>query len=589
MILYGRQWPDGEESKLAAEMEQIRLGKNLSFHFENMRKIIWPHLDSHRWHNLCRDEILKNRVTVLLGAGSTGKTHEASWIGLCKYWVRPDETCVLVSSTDIRGLRMRVWAEISMLWEMGHDKFPWLAGHMLDSKLAICTDDIDDGDFDERRVRDMRKGIVGIPTVQNGKFVGLGKWVGIKQKNVLLIADEASAMGGSFLSAFSNLNKNEHFEAIVLGNPNDPLDPLGKAAEPKDGWDAHMEPTKTEVWETRFMNGSCVNLVGTDSPNFDFPADKPARYKYLISREKISDTLSFFPKDSWEYYAQCLGVMQIATLSRRVLTRTMCRNYKALEDVKAWDGPVTKIGGLDASYGGDRCVCGYVEFGKDVLGNDILSVGEHVIVPVKAGMNDIAEDQIAVFVKNYCEVNDILPENFFHDATGRGGLGTALSRAWSDKCNPVEFGGRATDRPVDANLFVKDDTTGERRLKKCSEYYDRMVSELWYTVRHIVEGYQLRNLPEDIMEEFCMREWDRTKNNKIRLETKEQMKERVTRSPDLGDFLAIACEGARRRGFRIARIGPDKGKAPEANADWLDKWSKERQQLRKSKELSYAR
>lgn len=72
--------------------------------------------------------------------------------------------------------------------------------------------------------------------VQGGKYVGLGKYAGIKQKRMRLIADEAQFMGLTFLSAFANLDKNPDFRAIVLGNPNDILDPLGKAAEPLDGW-----------------------------------------------------------------------------------------------------------------------------------------------------------------------------------------------------------------------------------------------------------------------------------------------------------------------------------------------------------------
>src|SRR6185295_14856319 len=300
---YGLQWPDNALD-IQIEMHMIRnggrwtdktgtYGLGNSYHYEQMRKILWPHLDDHRWHSLCRDEILRagTTVTVLMGPGSSGKTHEASWIYLVEYFCFPQETCVLVSSTDIRGLRLRVWGEITMLWEMATKKFDFLSGHLIDSRIAITTDSLDEDDDDV--VRDMRKGIVGIPTVQNGKFIGLGKWVGIKQKRVRLIADEASMMGSTFLSAFANLNKNESFQAIVLGNPNDLLDPLGKAAEPKDGWtEEYLEAEKTKVWDTRFMNGRCVNLIGLDSPNMDFPEDQPTRYKYLISRKKIQETLS---------------------------------------------------------------------------------------------------------------------------------------------------------------------------------------------------------------------------------------------------------------------------------------------------------
>jgi hypothetical protein len=162
----------------------------LPFHYERMRRILWPKLDGdhngQRWHTLCKNEILKNKVTVLMGPGSSGKTHEASWIYLCEYFCFPEETCVLVSSTDIRGLRLRVWGEMTMLWEKAIERCPRLPGYILDSRIAITTDRLEDGDFSDRSVRDMRKGIIGIPTIQGGKFIGLAKWQGIKQKRSVM-------------------------------------------------------------------------------------------------------------------------------------------------------------------------------------------------------------------------------------------------------------------------------------------------------------------------------------------------------------------------------------------------------------------
>jgi len=591
---YGTLWPDGA-SDLNIEMGAIAMGgewhdngavcgRGLSFHYEQMRRILWPHLDDHRWHRTCRDEVLKNKVTVLMGPGSSGKTHAAAWLYLCEYMVFPHETCVLVSSTDSRGLRLRVWGEINMLWTSARDSFPELPGHLIDSKLAICTDNLD-----EDKARDLRKGIIGIPCLQNGKFVGLGKYAGIKQKRVRLIADEAQFMGGSFLSAFANLSNNVDFRAIVLGNPNDTLDPLGRAAEPIDGWSSHLEPEKTSIWKTRFMEGTCVNLIGTDSPNFDGPENEPTKFPYLISREKIRNTLSFFPKDSQEYYSQCIGAMKIGTLARRVITRDMCQQFNATGTV-IWKGtPLTKIYALDAAYGGDRCVGGFVEFGEDINGKIILAVHPPAILPVKVsgfGQTKIPEDQIAERVKADCEILGIPPENMFHDATGRGSLGTALAREWSAMTNPIEFGGSATNRPVSLDLFILDPKTRARRLKTCAEHYSKFVTELWFSVRYAIESGQLRGLTEDVMEEGCMREWTDVKNNRKELETKADMKARVGRSPDLFDWLAIAVEGARRRGFQIARLA--NADADERDMRWLDDLREKNERFRNRYSLNYS-
>lgn len=601
-VRYNQSWKN-DAHPLEIEMECIRRGGKWTnkagvqcgmgkpFHFEEMRKIIHPEMDGEaegqRWYTLCRDQILANRVTVLLGPGSSGKTNSAAWIGLYKYWCDPENTCVLVSSTDIRGLKLRVFGEICMLWQKGVEKFDWLAGHMLDSKLAITTDSLEDGDLDDRLVRDMRKGIVGIPTVQNGKQVGLGKWIGLKQKNVFLIADEAQFMGPSFLSAFANLNKNENFEAIVLGNPNDFLDPLGKAAEPLDGWDSHMEPEKTSIWKTRFMNGTCVNLIGTDSPNFDFPGPK-ARFPYLISQKKIDETLSFFPKDSFEYYSQCVGAMKIGSLARRVLTRRMCEDGGALDTDVNWEGsPRTRVYFVDSAYGGDRCIGGWGEFGKVVGGQTVLLLHPPSIIPVSVKSEKEPEHQIAEFMKSDCEGLDIIPENVGHDATGRGSLGTFVARVWSAATNPIESGGSPTDRPVSLDMYILEMPKGGgqpiRRLKRCSEHYVKRITEYWFSVRYAVQAGQVRGMTTDTMEEFCQREWDRVKDDKIEVESKLDMKDRIGRSPDLGDWAAGIVEMARRKGFNIQKLANEDEQ--KNSFEWLREMARRNRRMVASKQL----
>jgi len=574
-ILYNLQW-EPQVTDAEIEMWMIRHPENKGFvspthHYGRMRKAIWPELDDEsngqRWHKLCRDEIRRKnaKITVLLGAGSSGKTHEAAWNYLCEYYVFPEETCVLVSSTDLRGLELRVWGEIKSLHDRAVSRFNFIPGILIDSKHCISTDDVEDGD-----VRDIRKGIVAVPTIQGGKMIGLGKWVGIKQKRMRLVADEAQFMSASFLSAFSNLDKNVDFQAIVLGNPVDVLDPLGRAAEPKDGWTSHLEPTKTETWDTKFMNGRCVNLIGTDSPNFDFDPDKPAKFPYLISRQKIANTLSFFTKDSIEYFSQCVGSMKIGMLNRRVITRDMCEKFGAME-TPIWHGDshTTRIASLDSAYGGDRCPLTDIEFGKAVDGKIIINIIRQVIVPISVRSELIPEDQISEFCKSYCEAQGIPPENFFHDSTGRGSLGTSLARMWSPKCNPVEFGGSPTARPVSLDLSIKDDKTGQMRLKRCDEHYSKWVTEAWWAVRLAIESQQFKGMTEEIMEEGCMREWKMVKGFRIEIESKLDMKERVGRSPDLFDSLVIAVEGARRLGFHISKAGKEATHQVSSHNNWI--------------------
>ncbi len=448
----------------------------------------------------------------------------------------------------------------------------------------------------------MRKGIFGVPCVTGGTFVGLSKFIGIKQKRMRLVADEASMMGQNFLSAFANLNKNEDFRAIVLGNPNDPLDPLGKAAEPKNGWtDDFLEPTKTACWDTRFMNGRAVNLVGLDSPNFDFPSDKPTRYKYLISKEKIDDTLSFFPKDSIEYYSQCVGTMKIGTMAKRVLTRAECLRFHAQEEVKWMGNEQTDVYFVDAAYGGDRCVAGGAKFGRNTDGLMILSFGRPNVVPItvsrKVGNEDYgAEDQIAMYVREDCERDGIPAANMGHDSTGHGGLGTALARAWSNETHPIDAGGSPSKRPVSSDLKILDEESGQMRLKRCDEHFDRLVSEFNYMIRMAVQAGQIRNLPDECMEEFCARRWDRVKNDKYWVEPKDKpdtdprkmgFKQRMGRSPDMSDWAAGILEMARRKGFVISGLATET-KRRNGKEDWYQKESERLEKMLKDRQLQTA-
>lgn len=577
---YGIALSDGhasnEEQHLKIEMEMIRrggkwsnksgaeFGLGLPHHYKEACKILWPHIEWHRWMELCNDEIRRRgaKCTVILGSGSTGKTCVAAWQYLLEYYVSPDETLVMISTTDLRGLELRVWGEIKKLHEIAKSKFEWLPGKLIDSKHAITTESIKEGAMDSIiKLRDFRKGVIGIPTVEGSKSVGLAKWIGVKQRHLRLIADDCTAMNSTFLSAFSNLNNNEDFQALVLGNPDDILDPLGVASEPKDGWSSHLEPTKTCCWDTKFFNGRAVNLVGTDSPNFDFPDidDEFPRYPYLISQKKINETVSGFGKDSFEYFSQCVGVMKISQMSRRVITRDLVKQFHAQEDA-VWDGTArTKISALDAAYGGDRCVGGFAEYGMCFDQKIRLQFHPPHIVPVKVKTDSpmAEEDSISEYEKSFCDKNDIEAENFFHDSTGRGSLGTSLARIWSSACTPVEFGGSPSKRPVTMDTYVNDKVTGERRLKRCDEHYSKFISELWYSLRYAIEADQIRGLPQEVVDELCTRNWERVANDKIEVESKIELKRRIRKSCDLADWAAICLEGARRKGFQISKLSPD--------------------------------
>jgi hypothetical protein len=591
---YGLNFPEGtDDSQIEQSMIReggqwkgpggIVRGHGLFFHYKRMFRLFWPEDDDHRWEDAELQAILDNQFTTLMGSSGSVKTTTAAKFILCFWSTWPDETTVLVSSTDLRGLELRVFGRLKELHERAKNRYDWFPGFVLDSKKVIATDNIE-----ETQARDLRQGIICIPCISpGGSFVGLGKYIGIHNTRLLFVGDEFQLMRESILDAIPNLLNNPIAKFIFLGNPLAQNDPLDRVSEPREGWSSIGVPTKTIRWRTKFMDGLCLNLPGLDSPNFDFPEDKPDRFPYMVGRRKATLVAETYGKDSQQYCSQILGVRVTGLTARKVVTRELCDQFHAF-DKPIWRGdPRTKIYAVDAAYGtigGDRCIGGWIEFGVDTDGHQLLNIGLWKLIPVSALSKIPPDDQIAEFVKQDCESEGIEPENVFFD--GRTLLATAFARIWSAKVNPVDFGGRTTNRPVSNDIHIFDDKTGHKRLKLCAEHYSKFVTELWFSVRYCIESSQLRGMTEEVLNDGFPREWKTVRGNLIEIETKREMKNRTGKSPDLFDQLATAVEGARRRGFQIAKLGAAHAKSKEP--DWLEKQRKDYEKLLSDRRLQAA-
>lgn len=578
------EWDDAQiECWMIQQITQhgpgFKRGNGLFFHYKRLFRLYWPNEDEHRWEDAALQAILSNQFTTLMGSTGSCKTSTAAKFALCFYSVWPVGTTILVSSTDMRGLELRVWGRLKELIVAAKSRYDWFPGNVIDSKKSVSTDDIEEGD-----VRDMRQGLICIPCLSSqGTFVGLGKWIGIHNTRVLLVADELQLMQLSLLDAVPNLLNNPVSKFIFLGNPLAQNDPLDKVSEPKDGWSSIGVPNKTMLWNTRYMNGVCLNLPGLDSPNYDYPADRPDRFGYMVGRQKEKMVRESYGEGSQQYCSQILGVRVEGLTARKVITREICAKFDAFR-LPIWLGEgTTKIYAVDAAYGsigGDLCIGGWVEFGLDMNRKQILYIGPQKIIPVSALSGTPPDDQIALFVRQECESLDIDEENVFFD--GRTMLMAAFARLWHGKCNPVDFGARPTDRPVSMDLKIADPITGEVRLKLCNEHYSKFVTELWFSIRYTIESGQLCGMTEDILNDAVAREWKTVRSNLIECEAKHEMKKRTGKSPDRTDQLATAIEGARRRGFQIAKLGNPNAK-PKTN--YLDKFVSDHEKMLRSKEL----
>lgn len=435
------------------------------------------------------------------------------------------------------------------------------------------------------------------PCYVGGRSVGLGILAGLKQENLIYFCDELQFMADSFAGSWPHLFSNGNVKIIGSGNPkHDPEDQLSIAAEPRDGWDSIPEPDKTTVWDTKFMGGRCVNLVGTDSPNFDVGPEEKDPYPKLIGRKFEARMAHDHGRDSFEYYRLVKGVMKIGFSMSRVITRQLCRDNNALEGVTWRDDNQTRLYALDPSYGGeDRCVGMPLKFGYDVDGKLILLFMPykvfHINLQLKNDKGQLVEveDQIASTLEEELTLYNVPPENCGYDACGKGTIGAALARRFGNRVpKAIDSGDKPSKRSVRNDLKVKDDATGMERLKRCDEHYSKFVTEMWFSWRYSIMAGQLRGLLPDVMAEGCARIYYVVSGNRIEVEpkndpkAKEDLKRRLGKSPDLADVAAIGVEVARQLGFTIGSLSGESQTEKEKEEDFFEQEAREHAEFIKS-------
>ena len=253
-LYYGDHWLD-KTGKTA--------GLTLAEHTRRFAKLAWPSFKWHRWSDMLLEEICRNDTVAVWGPASSGKTATMAVVMLAWYWAVSDEFTGLVSTTDLLRLELRIFGEIKKRFKAAKERYPWLAGNLIDSRQRITTDAKD------LEGRDFRNGIIGIACKKSsGENQGLADYAGIKNRFVLLAADEVHTMAPGFLQGAHNLKANNNsgrFVAIYSGNLVDIETPLGEAAEPDCGWDALPDSEVSRVYKTKSFGGSSVQFVGKDS------------------------------------------------------------------------------------------------------------------------------------------------------------------------------------------------------------------------------------------------------------------------------------------------------------------------------------
>jgi hypothetical protein len=175
------------------------------------------------------------------------------------------------------------------------------------------------------------------------------------------------------------------------------------------------------------------------------------------------------------------------------------------------------------------------------------------VIQLSANAAQEFDVQLAEKVVDICRRYGVEPKRFGMDVSGDGGrVGQAIIREWL-RFDPnghsialISSMGKPTDR-----------IAADVDKRPCNEVYDRLVSEYFFSVYHGLKAKVIYGLDpaSDLGRELCLRRW-RTKNKKMSIETKDDLKGRTGYSPDLSDSFIYMVEMARRYG--LVFIGTDK-------------------------------
>ncbi len=490
-----------------------------------------PLMVRHPWAEEMIRAVIRNKYVSIGGAASSGKSHTMAAWGIISWLSAPRDTLVLLTSTTLREARKRIWGSvISML-------------SAIDGAPIKIRDSIGNAAYiNEQGNLVERAGLSLIAAEKSKTREAVGKFIGIKQKRCIVVADELSELSEAILQAgLTNLSKNPSFQMIGMSNPNSRFDAFGVWSEPKHGWES-VDTNADEKWDTKW-GGQYLRFDAEKSPNV---LAGETIYPWLPTISKLDEDKALLGQESRGYMRMVRAVFFDSDETEGIYNEAEIARSGAMSSVD-WEGTPTNIAGLDPAFtnGGDRTILYTGRVGYNKSGQYVCELGEALHLNDDATNSSVPRTyQIVRQVKEACEKRKIQAQDVAVDATGAGApFCDVLAGEWSDQFLRVSFGGKASDRRVSANSKM----VGQ-------ELYVNRVSELWFVGKEFVRTKQLFGISNELAQEITGRFYDMVKGATLRMkiESKPDYKSRFGRSPDLADAAFLCIDLARQRHGLVA-------------------------------------
>lgn len=512
--------------------------KAREYYFWRLCDELWNHdelpeplMVKHPWAESMIKAVIQNKYVSIGGAASSGKSHTMAAWGILNWLAAPRDTLVLLTSTTLREARKRIWGSVISLLTV------------LDGAPFKIRDSIGNVAYvNENGTLIEKAGLSLIAAERSKTREAVGKFIGIKQKNVILIADELSELSTAILQAgLSNLSKNPSFSLVGLSNPASRWDAFGEWSEPAKGWDS-IDPNIEDSWKTKW-GGLYKRYDGERSPNI---LAGETVYPWLPTEEKIEEDKALLGQESRGYYRMVRAVFFDSDETDGVYTDAELVKSGAMGSIE-WEGTPTPIAGCDPAFtnGGDRTILYTGHVGYDKSGQFVCQLDEAISLTDDATNKAVPRSyQIVQQIKDECKKRKIIPANLGIDSTGAGSpLADILAAEFGDDILRVSFGGKASDKRVSTNSKLVG-----------NELYVNRVTELWFVGKEFCRTKQLYGITNDLAQEVVGRKYDMVKGSTLRmkLESKPDYKNRLGKSPDLADAAFICIDVARQRHGLVA-------------------------------------
>lgn len=539
--IYGREF--ATDSRLNAELycfkigltvEQGGLGK--AGHFKNIVSFLWPSFVWYEWAEEQAEALCNYSVTGFTAGANASKSDLMAKYGLVSWFSDPVNTLVIICSTSAKDAKGKIWAHVVRDFREARAK-RCSVGNLVESQAMIRLSEKSDG-----VAAADNSTICLIAAGDAFKNDSLKRLQGMKSRGrILLLLDELQDCSKTVIdSAIWNLSANPQFEIHAVGNAENMYDPHGVFLQPIEGWNSINSTTHRWRIKVGLNEGIALHFDTTapDSPNMLRFARGEPQLPFLRKAEDSLAAKAHFGETNGTYLRQFVGFWNKNKGENDFLYTDVEISAKEGNERAVWKHAPSLFAGVDPanSLDGDRFVMSIVRWGLSEWDIWTLEFGEDILirpVPIKGETRQQAEVREC---KRVAEEWGISPRNVGMDASAGTALISIMHSDWSPDILGIQFGGAATDLPV-----------SEFNKSLGSELYSNAVSELWGVGREFLNAGQMRGLKPDRIKEMISRKYEKAAGNKIKVESKKDMKKRLGFSPDISDAGFVALRVIRER------------------------------------------